>query len=140
MLNGLLEVELEMKNSTAKLSEHLQEKSNELSVSVTQVHTQVAQVAQQCSVLNELKAKMSEIVLARNISACLRQTLACRMCTNIPATVVVVTACCGQVAGCGPCMQTYLKENDSCLFCKASAFATKLIFLKGFSEVLDQFQ
>lgn len=140
MLNGLLEVELEIKNSTAKLSEHFQDKSNELSVSVTQVHTQVTQIAQQCSVLNEVKSKMSELALARNISACLRQTLACKLCTNIPATLVVVTACCAQVAGCGPCMQTYLKENDSCLFCKASAFSTKLIFLKGFSEVLDQLQ
>lgn len=55
---------------------------------------------------------MSELALARNISACLRQTLACKLCTNIPATLVVVTACCAQVAGCGPCMQSYLKDNN----------------------------
>lgn len=137
LVNGLLELELEAKNSAGKLSEKIQEKFTELSVAISHMDKQVGQVANQWSILNEVKVGIAELVLTQQISACLKEALECKMCASTPVTLVVVTACCGQVAGCSSCMETYLKENDSCLFCKAGAFATKLIFLKGFSQILD---
>lgn len=136
VLDGLLDVELEIKNSASKLAENIDEKFNELTISVNHIKANVLQVVQQIDGLAEVKEKVSQVSKSLSIASSLRDALACRMCTNIPNSVLVITACCGQVAGCGPCIQTYLNDNDSCLLCKANMFAGKLVFLRGLSEVL----
>ncbi|XP_041959657.1 uncharacterized protein LOC121718633 [Alosa sapidissima] len=136
VLDGLQEVELEIKNATARVSENLDEKFSELRISVGHINANVLQVVQQCEVLEEVKEKVSEMSMSLQIASCLRQALTCRMCTTIPDTVLVVTVCCGQMAGCGPCVQTYLNENDTCLLCKAPMFASKLVFLRSLAEAL----
>jgi len=136
VLDGLLDVELEIKNSASKLAESIDEKFYELTISVNHITANVLQVVQQIDGLAEVKEKVSQVSKSLSIASSLRDALACRMCTNIPNSVLVITACCGQVAGCGPCIQTYLKDNDSCLLCKANMFAGKLVFLRGLSEVL----
>ncbi|XDV11431.1 hypothetical protein PO909_000373 [Leuciscus waleckii] len=136
VLDGLLDVELEIKNSASKLAENIDEKFNELTISVNHIKANVLQVVQQIDGLAEVKEKVSQVSKSLSIASSLRDALACRICTNIPNSVLVITACCGQVAGCGTCIQTYLNDNDSCLLCKANMFAGKLVFLRGLSEVL----
>lgn len=138
VLDGLQEVELEIKNATARVSENLDEKFNELQISVGHINTNVLQMVQQCEVLQEVKEKVSEMSVTLEIASFLRQALTCRMCTAIPDTVLVVTVCCGQVAGCGPCVQTYANGNDTCLLCKTPMFASKLVFFRGLAEVLSK--
>lgn len=137
VLEGLQDVELEIKNSVSRLAENMDEKFSELTISVDHIKTNVLQVVQQVDVLAELKEKVAEVSKSLTIASSLRNALVCRMCTNIPSSVLVISACCGQVAGCGPCIQTYLNDNDSCLLCKANMFAGKLVFLRGLGEVLS---
>ncbi|XP_016349453.1 uncharacterized protein LOC107694299 [Sinocyclocheilus anshuiensis] len=136
VLDGLLDVELEIKNSASRLAENMDEKFSEPTISVAHIKANVLQVVQQIEVLAEMKEKISEVSRSLSVASSLRDAVACKMCTNMPNSVLVITACCGQVAGCGPCIQTHLNDNDSCLLCKANMFAGKLVFLRGLSEVL----
>ncbi|XP_073726200.1 uncharacterized protein [Misgurnus anguillicaudatus] len=138
VLEGLQGVELEIKNSVCRLAENMEEKFSELTITVNHINTNVLQLVQQIDVIGELKEKVAEVSKSLTIASSLRDALMCRMCTNIPSSVLVITACCGQVAGCGPCIQTYLNDNDSCLLCKANMFSGKLVFLRGLGEVLSK--
>ncbi|CAM4574452.1 unnamed protein product [Leuciscus chuanchicus] len=109
VLESLQEVELEIKNAAARITEQVDEQCSELNIVVKQV----------------------------KIMSSLKEALSCRMCTSIPSTTIVVSACCGQVAGCGECVQTYLNGNDACFFCKTAGFSSKLVFLRGLIEFIN---
>lgn len=136
MLESLQGVELEIKKSSARVSEEVDEKFEELSISLSSINASLLQVMQQCEILDEVKEKVCELSQSSVINTCLRQAVACKICTNIPTTLLAITACCGQVAGCGPCMQTYLNDNDTCVLCQMPMFASKLVFVRFLDDVL----
>lgn len=135
VLNSLLDIELEIKNFALRLDENMDEKFYELTISVNHIKANVLQVVQQIEVLAVME-NISEVSKSLSVASSLRDALACKMCTNMPNSVLVITACYWQVAGCEPCIQTYLNDNDSCLLCKANMFPGKLVFLRGLNEVL----
>ena len=47
--------------------------------------------------------------------------------------------CCGQIVGCGKCIQEWLCEGDDlCILCKGSEFANNVTEVKGFDVVLSK--
>lgn len=136
MLESLQGVELEIKKSSARMSEEVDEKFEELSISLSSINASLLQVMQQCEILDEVKEKVCELSQSSVINTWLRQAVACKICTNLPTTLLAITACCGQVAGCGPCMQTYLNDNDTCVLCQMPMFASKLVFVRFLDDVL----
>lgn len=135
VLHTLQDVGVEIKKSSATVAEELSETFEELSMSVSRINGSLLQVMQHFEILDEVKENVSKLSKS-NVITSLREALACKICTSTPTTVLVITACCGEVAGCGPCMQRYLNNNDTCVICKMPMFASKLVFVRFLGEVL----
>ncbi|XP_062381043.1 uncharacterized protein LOC134069174 [Sardina pilchardus] len=123
-------LKIELKRVESTISQFMEEKLSELASVVNQ--TKITQVA----MLQSLQEEVHNLAADATVSQCLKEVFICKICTNMPTTVVVVAACCGQILGCGGCIQTYLEENDDCMLCKSPTFGNKLVFLRGVSELL----
>lgn len=136
VLESLEGVELEMGQSSARVAEEVDAKFEELSISLSSINGSLSQIIQQCEILDEVKEKLCELSVSGLINTCLRQAVACKVISSIPNTLLAITTCCGQVAGCSPCMQTYLNGNDTCILCQMPMFAGKLVFVRFLGDVL----
>ncbi|KAL0154099.1 hypothetical protein M9458_050558, partial [Cirrhinus mrigala] len=61
VLDGLDDVELEIKNSASRLAENMDEKFGELTIAVNHIKANVLQVVQQIDVSAEVKEKVAEV-------------------------------------------------------------------------------
>ncbi|XP_076135704.1 uncharacterized protein LOC143118556 [Alosa pseudoharengus] len=123
-------LKVELKGVESTISGMIEEKMTELAAVVNQA--KVTQVA----ILQNMQDAVQNLGAEATVTKCLKEAFICKICTNLPSTVVVVAACCGQIVGCGACVQTYLENNDDCLLCKSTMFGNKLVFLRGVSEIL----
>lgn len=72
VLDGLVDIELEIKNSASKLAENLDEKFNELAISVNHMKANVLQVVQQVDMLAEVKEKVTQVSKTLSIASSVR--------------------------------------------------------------------
>ena len=69
----------------------------------------------------------------------LRNLLKCKVCHHVARDGGIAFAqCCGQIVGCGPYVQAWYNENDTCLLYRNAEGAEKTIPFRELDEILPK--
>ncbi|VDI11143.1 Hypothetical predicted protein [Mytilus galloprovincialis] len=128
---------IEVQNMRDNIKDTIGDQTEEILDSITQIKTCLANTTRKLESLDE---RVSDVKIENYVTSALRETLRCKVCTEIPESTIIVVACCGQVLGCGACVQKCIAENEFCILCKNESVVDKIVELKGFQMVLDKFQ
>ncbi|CAG2185118.1 unnamed protein product [Mytilus edulis] len=128
---------IEVQNMRDNLKDTIGDQKEEITDSITQMKTCLANTTRKLESLDE---RVSDVKNETYVTSALREILRCKVCTEIPENTIIVVACCGQVLGCGACVQKCISENEFCILCKNESVVDRIVELKGFQMVLDKFQ
>ncbi|CAC5385875.1 unnamed protein product [Mytilus coruscus] len=128
---------IEVQSMRDNLKDTIGDQTEEIMDSITQMKTSLANASRK---LENLDERVSDVKNETYVTSALREILKCKVCTEVPENTIIVVACCGQVLGCGACVQKCIAENDFCILCKNESVVDKIVELKGFQMVLDKFQ
>ena len=138
--NMEINIKLEVQATKDALKSEIQDANNIVSTMLTQMKSSLQLASRKLDVLDNLTEKVSDVKEENYVASSLREILKCKVCTQVPFNTVIIGSCCGQILGCGNCIQKCASENSECILCKAKDFIQHIIELKGFQPILDKFQ
>ena len=128
---------LEIQTMKDNLRDSIGDQTDELMGAISQIKVSLANAGRK---LDNLDERVSDVTNETYVTSALREILRCKVCTQVPENTIILAACCGQIVGCGECVQKYIAENECCILCKNESAIDKLVELKGFQMLLDKFQ
>ena len=108
---------------------------NEVKGSLESLQEAAMTVDNKLEVMLTMQEKLADIGSKNIFRKELSDIFQCKFCTEL-SKPAIVSMCCGQVVGCGQCVQHWLSEHDTCILCKADNFLNKQTHMKCFDELL----
>ena len=69
--------------------------------------------------ISELKSMVADGFKTDEVVKEARELITCKLCTQVPNPgELLVSGCCGQILGCGPCINRWLTEDANCHLCR----------------------
>ena len=128
----------EIKGSLGKMEEALKSAGMANENNQEDMRQKLVQINAKLVTIDIIAEKVTDVTSNSFISSAIREVIRCKVCSNIPKDRLIASGCCGQILGCGICIQECIHQKDMCILCNHEGMAECIVELKCFTDILSK--